>query len=363
VSPRRSTTVQEFRGYNTEDTGDDELEDDSTPSDKIVLELKLEHRLFCARHEDRGPTMRTYGGDASTRDPLTGEPKPVPITPMYYDLTFSPDGRRVAAARNDRTIALWDVDTGELSCELALEYTPYRIAFTPDSALLRTCSKAKTIEEWSIADARRLRLLKRKIIPGLCGAFSPDGLHAAVAGGSKKVAIFELENGQEVAPLGIPHGASVVNFSPSGRRVAASVLQAKGALTAWDFETRRRLYTIHPPGSGSADVVFSPDERLIACSNFFGGSITLWDADTGAFRSCPRQPGGSGRGIAFHRDGRSLISLGDHRLSVIDLASGTEKTCEPPHPEAGQLAASPDGRFVASAGDGDHVWLWKVQGA
>jgi WD40 repeat protein len=174
---------------------------------------------------------------------------------MFYDLVFSPDGRQVAAARNDRTLIVWDVETGDsfATSWWTTRPTGSRSRRTrTDPGLLQDQGHRGMVREGSPQTAG----VEAQILPGICGAFSPDGAHAAVAGGGKKVAIFELEQGRELAALDIPHGASVVNFSPTGRLVAAGVLQEKDALTVWDFESRQMKYSIHP-GRRAAPTWFS----------------------------------------------------------------------------------------------------------
>jgi hypothetical protein len=86
--------------------------------------------------------MRTYGGDQ-----FTDEPRTTPAQPMLYDLVFSADGRRLAASRNNKTIAVWDIVTGDRICTFVVEHTPHRIAFTPDSNRLRLYCRTKVIED------------------------------------------------------------------------------------------------------------------------------------------------------------------------------------------------------------------------
>jgi WD40 repeat protein len=204
--------------------------------------------------------------------------------------------------------------------------------------------------------------LKRKANPGLCYAFSGDGRHALVAGGGKKIAVFELESGRELAPFEASQGASVINFSPSGGLIATAVLQQKDALTVWEFEGRRSRFTIHPGTNGSSSVVFSPDESLVAYGGF-DGSITLWRSDSGKLHRSPRKADGVSQGISFHSGGNHLLAVGSGRLSVLDITSGERKSVEPLHSwDAHLVAASPDGRHAATAGLDDNVFLWSING-
>lgn len=304
--------------------------------------------------------MLTYRGDASTRDPQTGAPKPFPAQPTFYDVAFSPDGRLVAAGRDDRMLAVWDVETGKRICDLALEHRPYCIAFTPRSTLLTLCFRSKLVEEWSVPEGERLRAVKRKRLPGTCGAFSPDGRHALISSGAKEIAVFDLANGEERPAFESPHPVSGIAFSPSGRWVAAG--QLLGSCTVWEFESQRASFTVRAgKNGGEGRASFSRDESLLA-SGASDGSITVWRSEDGSLVRTVRRADGVGQSVAFHPSGKYLLAVGSGRLSVLEIASGAERKIDPLHSwSAHFVAVAPDGRHAATGGMDTDVFLWSLE--
>ena len=72
-------------------------------------------------------------------------------TDAVMDFRFSPDGRRLATTSIDKTIKLWDMETGQELLTLPLDAVAYNLAFSPDGRRLAAAGNGGVIRIWDTA--------------------------------------------------------------------------------------------------------------------------------------------------------------------------------------------------------------------
>jgi WD40 repeat protein len=97
-------------------------------------------------------------------------------------LAYSPDGKMLVASRSKRIngkdcdVRIWDSATGALEVTLQGHSAIVQsVAFTPDGRRLWTASEDRTIKLWDAGSGQQLRSFPVSQIPYLV-AFSPDGM-------------------------------------------------------------------------------------------------------------------------------------------------------------------------------------------
>jgi tetratricopeptide (TPR) repeat protein len=98
------------------------------------------------------------------------------------NVSFSPNGQRLASASLDQTVRIWDAATGKELLTLK-GHTGFvrEVSFSPDGQRLASCGDG-TVRVWDAATGKELLALKRHTGSAVCVAFSPDSRRLAAAG-------------------------------------------------------------------------------------------------------------------------------------------------------------------------------------
>ncbi len=172
------------------------------------------------------------------------------------DVAFSPDGKRLATASNDKSAKVWGAASGQelftLCCHADVVY---KIAFSPDGKRFATASGDKTVKTWDAATGKELLAFS---VAAVGVAFSPDG--------TARVWDVSTANARSEQPLTLynPNGAIVtgVAFSPDGKRLAASSNDGTARIYALPIEDILALAPGFFDNLGLGQV-FEPRERDI----------------------------------------------------------------------------------------------------
>ncbi len=175
-------------------------------------------------------------------------------------LAYSPDGRWLAAlAADGKTVLLLDAQTHETAARFhGHEKYVMSAAFSPDSRWLASCSHDRTVRVWQI-DSGACRVLRGHTDEVFAVAFHPDGTRLASAGRDRAVWLWDLARGEEVAQLqGHTSYVWSLAFSPDG----ATLASGSGDFTVrlWDtaplktrYQARREAEALRPEAQRLVD--------------------------------------------------------------------------------------------------------------
>ena len=274
-------------------------------------------------------------------------------------ISFSPDGRRLAAANIDGVSKVWDLAAREELLILPPDGQPAKaIAYSPDGRFLATGGDEGVVTLW---DANEGTQILTTTLGGIIHSvtFSPDGSSVAAASEDGRAKIWDMTTGDEVANLSRTSGMYDVAFMADGRLAMAG---QDGVTRVWDPVTGQQALALTASASTVIGVAGNPDGSLIATSSY-DGSVRLWDAAPGHELLTIHAHDGIVWNVVAFPDGRQFASAGvDGTVKIWEAGTGhllrTLTGGDEAVPGFTGLAISPDGTKLAGGGMDGTVTIW-----
>ena len=160
-------------------------------------------------------------------------------------VAIAPDGKTAISASWDKTLKIWDTETGRELQTLTGHTKPVLgVAIAPDGKQAISASWDTTLKIWDTDSGRELRTLTGHTDKVTAVAIATDGRTAISTSRDTTLKIWETDSGRELRTFTTGHtdGVWAVAIAPDGKRgISASWDKT---LKIWDTEAGRELITL-----------------------------------------------------------------------------------------------------------------------
>ena len=337
-------------------------------------------RAVCSVTVDGRQLLASASDDRTVRiwDPQTGQQRTVLEGHLRSVRAVCPvtvDGRQLlASASDDRTVRIWDPQTGQQRTVLEGHLRSVRAVcpVTVDGRqLLASASADRTVRIWDPQTGQQRTVLQghEERVKAVCPVTVDGRQLLASAGDDRTVRIWDPQTGQQRTILEVPYPGiwGVCPVTVDGRQLLASAGDDR-IVRIWDPQTGQQRATLQGHQERVKAVCpVTVDGRQLLASVGDDRTVRIWDPQTGQQQIILRGHQDEVYSVcAVTVDGQELLaSAGDDRtVRIWDLQIGQQRTVLEGHQDEvySVCPVTLDRQeLLASAGDDRTVRIWDPQ--
>ncbi|KAM0294477.1 hypothetical protein ACHAPM_011216 [Fusarium culmorum] len=261
-------------------------------------------------------------------------------------VVFSHDSKKVASGSNDKTVRIWNAETGE--CEEILEghrNEVNSVMFSHDSTMVASASQDKMVRIWNVGTGECEQVLGGHSDWVNSVVFSRDSTMVASASGDRTVRIWNVETGEcEQVLEGHSYSVNSAVFSHDSTMVA-SASQDK-MVRIWNVETGECEQVLGGHSDWVNSVVFSHDSTMVASASQ-DKMVRIWNVETGECEQVLEGHSYSVNSVVFSHDSTMVASASwDRTVRIWHAETGICKDVISLDVFADVLSFTPDDRAI-----------------
>jgi WD40 repeat protein/tRNA A-37 threonylcarbamoyl transferase component Bud32 len=294
--------------------------------------------------------------NATLINTLTGHSEPV------LSLVIIPDDKTLVSGSRDKTIKVWNLQTGELKFTLnGHSNWVSSLAISHDAKILASGSGDKNIKIWNL-ETRELKSTLNGHSNGINSLIiSHDGKTLVSGSDDTTIKVWNLLTGELKSTLN-GHSGWVLSLaiSPDDKTLFSG--SSDKTIKIWNLQTKELLLTITRHLSGVRSLTINPNTNTFV-SGSWDKTIKIWNLQTKELKATLTGHTDSIWSVAISDDGKTLVSgSSDKTIKIWNLQTGAIKSTLTGHSDSVRsLAISPDGRTLVSGSDDNTIKIWRLE--
>ncbi len=234
---------------------------------------------------------------------------------------FTPDGRKIIAVLRDRTVKIWDLETGAFLRTLEGRAGKNNSVFiAPDSRKIIMVSDDHIAQIRDIDTGALLHTLEGHKAAGPA-AFTSDSRKVVMLSADNATKIWDLETGALLHTLeGQQSKMAFFSFTPDGRKVVGISYEYTAKI--WDLGTEALLRTLKSRVGYIRHIPITSDSGKVAIvSGRHNESVQIWGLETGTLLHTLESIYGV-KDISITPDGTKVVVADSRTIRIWDLETG-----------------------------------------
>ncbi|KAG2151487.1 hypothetical protein DEU56DRAFT_553851 [Suillus clintonianus] len=199
-----------------------------------------------------------------------------PLRYLVYSLCFSPNGKILASGSDDKTVVLWDAETGAVLTTLhGHRDSVFSVAFSPDGLKLASGSRDHSIRVWQTDNAELLLDINAHENHVRSVVWSPDGQQLVSASSDRTVKFWNSTNGDQIGRPCTGHTDSIHSLAISSDGSFIATASQDKTVRLWSTKTRQQIgQVLGHPTEVCCVAISSTGELLVSGGE--DGNARLW---------------------------------------------------------------------------------------
>ena len=230
-------------------------------------------------HDESVVAMACSDENVNVWNPGTGEHKGTFSGPAANTVVFTKKSGYLISAGHDKTVHVWDVKSmKEVRSMVGHAGSIYSVDALDSKGIIASTGD-RTIRLWEVETGNAVWKYESPTGTFSCVKFSPDGKYMAAGMGKGTVKVWETDGWKELYEWST-EGEAVTHlaYDRSSSRIVAG--GGSGKVTVWNVKTGKRVHQLNAHATAVYAVAFHPDgKRMVTAS--YDQTARIWDVSSG----------------------------------------------------------------------------------